>query len=153
METLVVGTGNEVYGDDSIGIHILRRLQRLALPKQITLLSIGTDSFLLAGQDLNKYQRIIVVDGIKLDGYKGEVYFSPAKELKPRPRPYSIHDITWYEVLKMAGVLPKTWLFAVETKTLQTGIELSPALQENLDYYAVKLYELISYTDCQCQGS
>ena len=41
METLVIGTGNEVYGDDSIGIHILRKLQRLALPKQITLLSIG----------------------------------------------------------------------------------------------------------------
>jgi len=153
METLVVGTGNEVYGDDGIGIHILRKLQRLALPKQVTLLSIGTNSFLLAGQDLNKYQRIIMVDGIKSYGYKRELYFFPAEELKPRQRPYSIHDITWYEVLKMEGVLSKTWLFAVETKTLQTGIELSLALQENLEYYAAKLHELIilmGYTECQC---
>ena len=80
METLVIGTGNEVYGDDSIGIHILRKLQRLALPKRITLLSIGTDPFILMGQDLNRYQRIIVVDGIKLDRYKAKIYFSPAEE-------------------------------------------------------------------------
>ncbi|KJS19071.1 MAG: hypothetical protein VR72_20260 [Clostridiaceae bacterium BRH_c20a] len=149
METLVIGTGNEVYGDDSIGIHILRKLQRLALPKRITLLSIGTDPFILMGQDLNRYQRIIVVDGIKLDRYKAKIYFSPAEELKPRPRPYSIHDITWCEVLKMEGVLAKTWLFSVETKTLQTGIELSPALQENLEYYAAKLHVLLmGYTVC-----
>jgi len=69
-----------------------------------------------------------------------------AEDIKPEPRPYSIHDITWYEVLKMGGLLNKTRLFAVEIDTLNMKEELNPALQEKVGYYAEKLYEILGYT-------
>ncbi|MGI6227206.1 MAG: hydrogenase maturation protease [Peptococcales bacterium] len=143
MEILVVGTGNEIYNDDGIGIYVLKKLQEFTFSRKVTLISIGTDAFSLLNYDLGKYQQIIIVDGICSGGQEGDLYFIPATRLNSGQRPYSIHDITWYEVLEMGGLLEKAYLFGVEINTLKMGEEFSPILREKIDFYAAKLYEKI----------
>jgi len=143
MMTLVIAVGNILCGDDGVANHIIEEVKKLPLPPNLSIFSVGTDPFSLFAQDLAVPEQIIVVDGIRSGGQTGDLYFIPAKELKPQPRPYSIHDITWYEILRMGGFLAKTCLFAVETDTLNTGAELSPVLRGKLEYYAAKLYECI----------
>lgn len=146
MKTVIIDAGNEIYGDDGIAAAIIKDLKKLPLSQDITILSVGTDPFFILGQDLDRCDLIIVVDGIRCGGQAGEIYFIPAEDIKPEPRPYSIHDITWYEVLKMGGLLNKTRLFAVKIDTLNMKEELSPTLQEKVGYYAEKLYEILGYT-------
>lgn len=149
MKTLLVGTGNDLYCDDGIGVAVIKEIKKFPLPEGTKIISIGTDPFSLLNQDLPKYKKIIVIDGINAGGTTGVTYFIPGKELKLRLRPYSIHDITWVEVLEMAGFLSKTWLFAIETETLNLGEDLSPVLKKKVNYYAAKLYKLIGYSECQ----
>lgn len=143
MRTLVIGIGNASYGDDGIGICILEEMAKYSPPSHTTLISIGTDPFSLFNEDLAKYERIIIVDGIISGGQTGDLYFIPASDLAPEPPPYSIHDLTWYEILRMGGFLTKTYLFAIEIGTLNTSMEISPILKEKLDHYTGKLYEMI----------
>jgi hydrogenase maturation protease len=143
MGTLLVGTGNEIYSDDGIASAIIKEIRKFPLPKNITIKFIGTDPFSLLNMELADYEQIIVVDGINSGGLPGEVYFIPGENLKPSIRPYSVHDITCLEILRMAGLLAKTWFFAVETDTLDFGEELSPVLKEKVKFYAEKLYKYI----------
>lgn len=147
MRTLLVGTGNDIYGDDGIAAVIIKKIMKFPLPEDTHIVFIGTDPFSLLNQDLPNYERIIVIDAINTGGTSGVTYFLPGEELKFRTRPYSVHDITWLEVLEMAGVLSKIWLFAIETETLNFGEDLSPVLKEKVGYYAAKLYKLIDYSE------
>ena len=144
MGTLLLGTGNEICGDDGIAAAIIREITKNPLPRDIRITFIGTDPFSVLNQELMDFRRIIVIDGINTGGSCGDSYFIPGEKLMFRERPYSIHDITWLEVLAMAGVLSKTWLFAVETDTLNFGEGLSPVLRGKLRLYAAKLRRLIS---------
>src|SRR5690554_4002333 len=143
MQTLIVGTGSEIYRDDGIGVAIIKELQKLPLLEETTIAIIGTNAFSLLNYDLVKYERIIIIDALDMGGPGGDLYFIPGDRLKPCSRPFSIHDITWLEVLDMAGFLPKTYLFAVGTNTLKLGEGLSPILKTNIKFYAEKLYKCV----------
>ncbi len=73
METAVLGLGNQVRADDSIGIRIVRELERLFGGQGISVMTStsGLDVLVL----FEGYERAIIIDAVQTEGGKaGQVY-------------------------------------------------------------------------------
>ena len=42
MQTIILGLGNELLGDEGVGVHAARLLQRLKLPMDTKVIEVGT---------------------------------------------------------------------------------------------------------------
>jgi hydrogenase maturation protease len=85
-KTLVLGIGNEIRGDDGVGIHVVRRL-REALPPELAA-RVDVEEACTGGFDLvdylRGYERAVVVDAIKTEGGEpGTIYKFAAEALRP----------------------------------------------------------------------
>ena len=128
---LVLGIGNVLMGDEGVGVHILRHLERVSLPASVTLLDGGTGSFILL-DPMCRAGRIVLVDATVDENPPGSV-----RRLTPRfssdyPRTITAHDIGLKDLLDafyLLGETPDVVLFAVSIPPLQQlGLELSPEI-------------------------
>jgi hydrogenase maturation protease len=141
---LVLGIGNLIMGDEGIGVHVLRRLERLPLPDYVRCLDGGTGSFLLL-EPMQQASRVFLIDATCDDNPPGTL-----RRLKPRfssdyPATLTAHDIGLKDLLDAAyltgGALDVT-LYAISIAALQgLGMELSPALEQRIDQIAASILE------------
>lgn len=127
--TLFVGIGNELRGDDGVGHYIVRRLQASSL-QRVECLLLGADVTALA-EVLGVAQHAYVFDALCSGAPAGTVRRIDAltealpKELSPR----STHAFSLADVFKLADVLcelPETLVvFGVEAQTFAPGSGLS----------------------------
>jgi hydrogenase maturation protease len=85
-KTLVLGIGNEIRGDDGVGIHVARRVAEL-LPAELAS-RVDVEEACTGGFDLvdylRGYDRAIIADAIKTEGGEaGTVYQFSAQALEP----------------------------------------------------------------------
>ena len=73
MQTIILGLGNELLGDEGGGVHAARLLQRLKLPLDTKVIEVGTAT-LNSVSEWEEADRIIVVDAMKGDGTPGTLY-------------------------------------------------------------------------------
>ncbi|HTG82543.1 MAG TPA: hydrogenase maturation protease [Geobacteraceae bacterium] len=131
MTTLILGIGNLLLMDEGVGCHAARALQEEALPEDVVVLEAGTD-FLSALPEIEKADRIIIVDAMQGDEAPGTVYRVPFEEcLKPQCIA-SLHGFDVSRTLYLAGrdTVPEVVVFGVEPALIQWGTELSPAVRE-----------------------
>ena len=131
MTTLILGIGNLLLTDEGVGCHAARALQEEALPEDVVVLEAGTD-FLSALPEIEKADRIIIVDAMQGDEAPGTVYRVPFEEcLKPQCIA-SLHGFDVSRTLYLAGrdTVPEVVVFGVEPALIQWGTELSPAVRE-----------------------
>ncbi len=135
-QTLVLGIGNLLMGDEGVGVHVVRRLERMPLPASVQCLDGGTGSFVLL-EAMQQACRIILIDAT-LDGQSS----GTVRRLQPRfsadyPRTLTAHDIGLKDLLDafhLLGDPAEVVLFAVSIAPLhEMGDELSPALATRLD--------------------
>lgn len=130
METLVLGLGNDLYGDDGVGFHVVRRLlqeiQSLPSPPSwsngVTFEECGLTGLSLLDV-ITGYDRLIIVDTIKRsDPEAGKVYYIEGKDLRhiPGPSPHYVSIPQTIEIGKKVGLkMPeKVEIIAVEAKNL-----------------------------------
>jgi hydrogenase maturation protease len=124
MKTLVVGLGNPILSDDSVGLRVAEELRDRLDPSEVTVVetSMAGLSFLdlLAG-----YDRAIIVDAIQTDGGKaGQVYRLDPEALGPtrHAAPHDIDFATALELGKRLGMtLPRqVVVFAIEVEDAST---------------------------------
>jgi hydrogenase maturation protease len=134
--TLVLGIGNLLMGDEGIGVHVVRRVERLALPEGVQCLDGGTGSFVLL-EPMQAARRIVLIDAT-VDGLPA----GTVRRLEPRfsaeyPRTLTAHDIGLKDLLDafhMLGSPAEVVLFAVSIAPLhEMGDELTPALAAHVD--------------------
>ena len=131
MTTLILGIGNLLLTDEGVGCHAARALQEEALPEDVVVLEAGTD-FLSALPEIEKADRIIIVDAMQGDEAPGTVYRVPFEEcLKPQCIA-SLHGFDVSRTLYLAGrdTVPEVVVFGVEPALIQWGTELSPKVRE-----------------------
>jgi len=131
VTTLILGIGNLLLMDEGVGCHAARALQEEALPEDVVVLEAGTD-FLSALPEIEKADRIIIVDAMQGDEAPGTVYRVPFEEcLKPQCIA-SLHGFDVSRTLYLAGrdTVPEVVVFGVEPALIQWGTELSPAVRE-----------------------
>ena len=119
MNTLVLGIGNPILADDSVGIKIAQQLEE----RYPDLTVEHTDEAAIAMLDLvMDYDRVIIIDSIKTgQGKPGDMYKLALEDFEPNMDYISLHGIdiaTAFEVGRSLGCnMPKTVsIYAIEVK-------------------------------------
>lgn len=130
MKTLVLGLGNDLYGDDGTGLHVIRRInQDSSLKRDLT---PGEEELVFEECSLTGvalldvipgYDRLIIVDTIKKpDPETGRVQILEQKDLRhiPGPSPHYISIPQTIELGEKIGLhMPQEIkIVAVEAKNL-----------------------------------
>ena len=129
---LVLGIGNVLMGDEGVGVHVVRHLERGSLPAGVTCLDGGTGSFSLL-EPMQAAARIVLVDATADGAPVGSL-----RRLRPRfasdyPPTLTAHDVGLKDLLDafhLLGEAVDVTLFAVSIGPLRAmGTELSPELR------------------------
>ena len=127
MTICVIGIGNELRGDDAVGLHVVRALAGV----DATLVECeGEPVGLIAAWD--GYERAILVDATESGAEPGTVRRLPAgeKPLPPELRRSSTHLLGVAEAVELARALGKlpaeTVVYGIEGAGFDLGASLSP---------------------------
>lgn len=129
--TLVLGLGNQLLGDEGVGVHAAEELLRGPLPSGVVVLDVGT-AVLDALPAMEAAERIVVVDAVRADRAPGTVYRVPFDEMR-RPQVIgSVHGFDLSRALALSGRTdePEVVVIGVEPETIDWSLELSPPVQE-----------------------
>jgi hydrogenase maturation protease len=101
MKTIILGVGNQILGDDGVGIHVVNELK-----KQLNNPNITIDEAITGGMNLLElllgYDKAIIVDAVKTeDGENGEVKRIPLGDFSTK-HSCNPHDVSLIEAIEMA---------------------------------------------------
>ena len=133
MRTLILGIGNLLLRDEGVGVHVARAVARESLPSGVTALEVGT-AFLDALPEIEKADRIVVVDAMEAGGSPGTIYRVPFEECARPSVIASMHGFDLSRVFFMAGSAspPEAVVIGVEPARIEWGLELSPEVERVL---------------------
>lgn len=137
-KVLIVGVGNELLGDEGLGVHVARLLRsgKARLPRSVDVLEAGTALFDLA-DEMGRHDHVILIDAIRAGGRPGTIYRLeldeiPMEACRAKP-PLSLHDEGLFDVLariRLVGLLPpRLTLMGAEPERLAPSVDLSPPLK------------------------
>jgi hydrogenase maturation protease len=145
-QTLIIGCGNLLRGDDAAGPVLVRRMQERGLPEGVHCADGGT-----AGMDvafrMRGVPRVILVDACRSGGEPGAVFEVPGHEVENLP-PLSginLHAFRWDHAIAFGRWLlgneyPGTvTAFLIEGESFEPGAGLSPAVDRAVDELAARL--------------
>jgi hydrogenase maturation protease len=128
---LVLGIGNYLMGDEGVGVHAVRELERRPVPPGVNLLDGGTGGFHLLSY-LQEYPTILLIDATMDGRPPGTVRILRPKFASDFPRALSAHDIGLRDLIEstiLTGNLPDIHLVTVSIGSLNDmTTELSPAV-------------------------
>ena len=125
-KTLILGLGNELRGDDAVGMRVVRRLRR-SLPDRDDLAFQEASVAGLAILDVVcGYQNLIVVDAIETEGGEpGQIYRLSEDALPGKTSGWSLHGLGLSTVLELGRrcgcrVPENVVIYAVEVENTET---------------------------------
>ena len=138
MNTLILGIGNPILGDDGVGFHVAQELAKLITDDAVDIEDACTSGLNLL-DIITGYQRVIIIDAIQTEeGEPGEIY-----RLRPEDFTRSVHlgsplhDLNFPTVLDIGkklipGEMPReVVIFAIEVEEIETFTEeMTPKVQE-----------------------
>jgi len=147
-ETLILGVGNIIMGDEGFGVHVVRSLSDIELRDNVRVEEGGVGGFNLLGS-LEGVRRLIVIDIMMADAPPGELlFFRPGPGFsEPGKRIISFHQVGILELVQMWGLLgyePEIFFLVTRPEKLEWGMELSPIVQVAADK-AVRLLKEICH--------
>ncbi|GAB4417912.1 MAG: hypothetical protein Fur0044_13700 [Anaerolineae bacterium] len=132
MDTLIIGCGNLLRGDDAVGPILVRVLAERGVPPGVRLADGGT-----AGMDVAFKMRgaghVIIVDACRTGQPPGTLYQVPGEELAQLPpiTGLNLHAFRWDHALAFGRWLLKEeypsriTVYLIEAENLEFGDELS----------------------------
>ena len=138
MQTLVLGIGNLLLGDEGVGCRCVQELERrYTLPPEVQCVDGGTAGFELLPL-VEDTETLIIIDALT-DGRAPGTVILVENDQVPRTllTRTSPHQIGISEVLATAQLTAKVperlLLFGIEPKNLQVRIGLSPEVEAGLE--------------------
>jgi hydrogenase maturation protease len=129
--TLVLGIGNLLMGDEGVGVHALRALEREQWPAGVELLDGGTGGFHLL-EYLTRHRRLVMIDATMDGAPAGTVAVLRPRYASDFPRALTAHDIGLRDLIDSAallGPLPDVTLVTVSIEEINSMVtDLSPAV-------------------------
>lgn len=127
-KTLVLGLGNVIMGDEGVGVHVVRALEKHTLPAGVECLDGGTGGFILL-EPLQNADRIILIDAAADGNPLGTVTRTTPRFSKDYPPTLTAHDIGVKDLLDafyMQGGAREVTLYAITIDPRQPiAMELS----------------------------
>ena len=92
MKTLVLGIGNDILGDDGVGIHIAREVAQRITSADVTVEETGAAGLSLL-ERIKGYQRLIIADALLTDKTEvGKIHRLTLKDLAPTNNSVTPHE-------------------------------------------------------------
>lgn len=157
-KTLVLGLGNELYGDDGVGIHVIQKLEKEANegPDNNNYLfqDVQLEACSLTGLSLLEiiagFDKLIIVDTIKReDPETGKFYVLDGSELRaiPGPSPHYVSIPQAIDIGRQIGLHVPTdiKIVAIEAKNLYNlGEGLTPEMEESIPKILTLIKKMLS---------
>jgi hydrogenase maturation protease len=116
-----MGVGNVLMGDEGVGVHAVRQLEKRQWPAHVSLLDGGTGGFHLLSH-LGDCDILVMIDAT-LDGRPpGTVSVIEPRYASDFPKALSAHDIGLKDLVDSAavlGMMPKIRLVTISVDSLQ----------------------------------
>ena len=129
-KTLVLGLGNVILGDEGVGVHVVRAIEKHALPAGVECLDGGTGGFILL-EPLQNADRILLIDASADGNVPGTVTRTTPRFSQDYPPTLTAHDIGVKDLLDafyMQGGTREVILYAITIDPHQPiSMDLSPA--------------------------
>ena len=126
----MLGLGNVIMGDEGVGVHVVRALEKHALPAGVECLDGGTGGFILL-EPLQNADRIILVDASADGNPPGTVTRTTPRFARDYPPTLTAHDIGVKDLLDafyLQGGTREVVLYAIAIDSRQPiSMELSEA--------------------------
>lgn len=135
MQTLVLGLGNSLMGDDGIGVKVIEQLRTANLAAEIRNGATGGLSLL---QTMKEFKKTVVVDAVEMGKNPGTLSRLTSKQLLglPESQNFSLHEIGLVEVLKLGQGLKEeigdVIIIGVQPKDFKSGENLSPEVERQI---------------------
>jgi hydrogenase maturation protease len=133
IKTLVLGLGNVLMGDEGVGVHVVRELEKRALPAGVECLDGGTGGFTLL-EPLQSAGRIILIDAAADGNPPGTVTRTTPRFSRDYPPTLTAHDIgvkDLLDVFYIQGGGPDVVLYAITIDPQQPiSLELSEVIAQ-----------------------
>jgi hydrogenase maturation protease len=130
-KTLILGLGNVIMGDEGIGVHVVREIEKHALPENIECLDGGTGGFILL-EPLENAGRVILIDAAADGNAPGTVTRTTPRFSSDYPPTLTAHDIGVKDLLDafyMRGGRREVVLYAITIDPRQPiSMDLSPEM-------------------------
>ena len=104
QKTLVLGLGNILLGDEGVGVHVLRALEKRPLPANVECLDGGTGGFILL-EPMQDAERIIMIDAAADGNPIGTVTRTVPRFARDYPPTLTAHDIGIKDLLDLFYML------------------------------------------------
>ena len=132
-KTLVLGLGNVLMGDEGVGVHVVRALEKHTLPSDVECLDGGTGGFVLL-EPLQEAGRIILIDAAADGNPPGTVTRTTPRFSRDYPPTLTAHDIgvkDLLDVFYIQGGGPQVILYAIAIDPQQPiSMELSTEIAQ-----------------------
>jgi hydrogenase maturation protease len=131
----VLGVGNELMGDDGIGIRVVRALREQVLPDDVELIDAGVGGLNLLNV-IERAEAILAIDAAEMNMPPGSYRWVSPEQLRDSQGPFlSLHDTSFAETLWLTErffARPPTTIFAIQPASVEPRLGLSPPLAEKL---------------------
>lgn len=143
---LIMGVGNLIMGDEGVGIHVIKELEKMPIPDNIELLDGGTGGFHLLSY-LQSYPLVIMIDATLDQDPEGTVKTIKPKFASDFPKALSAHDIGLKDLLEAVTLLdklPEMYLITISIKDLsRMSIELSYTISETIPAVIKEVHSIL----------
>lgn len=145
-KNLILGIGNLILGDEGVGIHAVRELQKMDLPPDVDILDGGTAGLVLM-ETMQDYERVIIIDAAVDRNPTGSIRHIIPKFSGDYPPLITIHEIGLKDVIEamcLTGYSPVIEMIIVSVKKFdEVSMELSPEIKRIMPKIIDKVFQII----------
>ena len=121
VNTLVMGLGNVIMGDEGIGVYVVKEIEKHTLPAGVECMDGGTGGFVLLGP-LQNADHVILIDAADDGNEPGTVTRTTPRFSRDYPPTLTAHDIGIKDLLDafyIQGGGPVVVLYAITIDPVQ----------------------------------
>ncbi len=150
IDTLIIGCGNILRGDDATGPVLIRRMWERGLPEGVHCADGGTGGMDVAFQ-MRSVPHVILVDACQSGSEPGAIFEVPGEEVEQLPPVdgINLHAFRWDHAIAFGRWLlkddypEKITVYLIEGMEFEVGEGLSPAVDSAITKLVEKLFEVI----------
>ena len=143
---LILGIGNYILGDEGLGVHAVRELQKGQFPEGVDIVDGGVGGLTLM-EMMQSYEKVLVIDAALDDNPEGTIRHIIPKYSADYPPLITMHEIGLKDVIdamKLTGYCPHIEMVVISVKKFyEVTLDLSPEIIEAMPKLIDKVKSLI----------
>lgn len=150
INTLIVGCGNLLRGDDATGPVLIRRMWERGLPDGVHCADGGTGGMDVAFQ-MRGVPHVILVDACQSGSEPGAMFEVPGEEVEQLPpvEGINLHAFRWDHAIAFGRWLlkddypEKVTAYLIEGEDFEVGEKLTPSVDRAIDKLIDRIFDVI----------